>query len=231
MGCICDSKPNAVLTMLKHVCAWRSTVWWQNTKAGNMTVDPNSHTRWSTVGQDCFGLGWGRRVEQHKMKEGLCDPRNDEGEARGLGCCGRQIHQFSFAQKVLRCNSVEIAKWKKNGSMATTRWDEQFRAKLDEFRRHCTHDRNEKIAYPVAQIDDYVKHRQGAPSGGRPSDEPEKGRAKKSHNRKSKEHRGLESSTWLLGWEKNDNGWSGCGVAIKAFDREIGSLLAKLQYR
>ena len=46
VGWTCDSKPNAVLTTLKYICAWRSTAWWQNTKARNITVDSNNHTRW-----------------------------------------------------------------------------------------------------------------------------------------------------------------------------------------
>ena len=42
----CDTRPKAVLQSLKHTHAWRSTVWWTNTKALNMVVDPNGHTRW-----------------------------------------------------------------------------------------------------------------------------------------------------------------------------------------
>ena len=45
MGWTCDPKPNAVLTTLRHAFAWRSTTWWQNTKATNMKDDLNNHTQ------------------------------------------------------------------------------------------------------------------------------------------------------------------------------------------
>ena len=47
MGWTCDSRQNAVLTTLKHVCAWWSTTGWQNAKAKNITVDTSNHTRWN----------------------------------------------------------------------------------------------------------------------------------------------------------------------------------------
>ena len=90
MGWTCASNPNAV-----HVEVRR----WPNTKARNMTVDPTNHTRWKhkwwwhnrgCVGQDCFGTGWTRRMEQQEKKmsefggqEGLCDLRTNEREALG----------------------------------------------------------------------------------------------------------------------------------------------------
>ena len=46
MGWVCDARPNAVITTL--VLRWRSTKWWQSTKAVEMTNDPYNHTRWET---------------------------------------------------------------------------------------------------------------------------------------------------------------------------------------
>ena len=57
-------------------------------------------------------------------QEGLCDFRNDEREALRLKGkvktnkkgksqehLGRLLHQVTLAQKVLRCNCVEMATW------------------------------------------------------------------------------------------------------------------------
>ena len=46
--------------------------------------------------------------------------------------------------------------WQTNGSMVITRWDKRFRQKVDGWSKHCV--RGRKFWYPVAQIDDYVKH-------------------------------------------------------------------------
>ena len=148
---------------------------WPNTKARNMTVDPINHYKIEArmvvaqsrlrVGQDCFGTGWTRRMEQQKKKmsefggqEGLCDLRNDEREALGRTRTqdleklsnqtkkgksrenwSRQIHQLPSTLKVLRYKCVEIATWQKNRSIFITRWDKSFREQFDIFRKHCTH--------------------------------------------------------------------------------------------
>ena len=46
MGWTCNSKPNAASTTLRHAFPWRSSTWWQNTKAINMKDDPSNHTTW-----------------------------------------------------------------------------------------------------------------------------------------------------------------------------------------
>ena len=57
MGGACDPKPIAVLKTLKYALKWRSTSWWQNTKAIEMKNDPYNHTRckhmWSWNNRGC----------------------------------------------------------------------------------------------------------------------------------------------------------------------------------
>ena len=43
---VCDQRPNTVIDTLKHVFKWRSTKWWQSTKAIEMKKDPYNFTRW-----------------------------------------------------------------------------------------------------------------------------------------------------------------------------------------
>ena len=55
-GWNCDTRPSAVFTTLKYAFAWRSTASWQSTRASNMMVDPNNHTRWK------HKCGWHNRA-------------------------------------------------------------------------------------------------------------------------------------------------------------------------
>ena len=117
-------------------------------KAKNMKVDSNNHTRWKhkwgeDVGRTRFlrnGLGTKNgATQQTKMsefdgQEGLRDLCNDEREAVDIW-----DSSITFAQKVLRCNCVETATWRKNGSTVITHWVKSFRRKLVEFGKHCTH--------------------------------------------------------------------------------------------
>ena len=75
----CDTRPNAVLTTLKYAIARRSTAWWQNSQAKDMTGDSNNHTRrkhkfgWHHRGvcveQDCFGVVRKRGLEEHQKRD------------------------------------------------------------------------------------------------------------------------------------------------------------------
>ena len=74
----CDTRPNAVLRTLTYACAWRSTCVVAKHKSleygdrpqqpheieAQMEVEQSS----TCVGQDCFRMGWRRRMEQHKKK-------------------------------------------------------------------------------------------------------------------------------------------------------------------
>ena len=69
MGWACDPKRNAVLTALKHAFEWRSTKWWQNPKAIEMTNDPfNRGCVWDKVAR----MGRQRRMEQLNEKVPDC---------------------------------------------------------------------------------------------------------------------------------------------------------------
>ena len=51
-------RKNAVRTTLKHVFALRTTTWWRNTKATNMKLGIDNHTRWKHKWEE-------GRVERH----------------------------------------------------------------------------------------------------------------------------------------------------------------------
>ena len=46
VGWVCDERANAVISTSKQVFRWRSTKWWQSTKAVEMKTDPRNHTWW-----------------------------------------------------------------------------------------------------------------------------------------------------------------------------------------
>ena len=64
MGWVCDERPHAVINTLKQVLRWRSTKWWQSTKAAEMkktrttTQGGNTHVGlaqpWVCLGQKCL---------------------------------------------------------------------------------------------------------------------------------------------------------------------------------
>ena len=83
MGWVCDERPNAVMNTLKHVFKWRSTQWWQSTKAVEMKNDLYNHTRWK------HKWGWHNR-------ECVWDKVAAEWAGKEEWCCKR-----------IRCQNLE----------------------------------------------------------------------------------------------------------------------------
>ena len=79
-------RKNAVLMTLRHVFAWRSTVWWRNTTAMNMRVDPGNVTRWKPKwGWHNRGCVWGNMASEWSGEEERCSQRRrcqDERDKR-----------------------------------------------------------------------------------------------------------------------------------------------------
>ena len=66
----CDPKPNVVIAALKHAFKWRSTKWWQTTKAIELKTDPYNHTGWKHMwGWHNRGCVWDKIASEWSGKE------------------------------------------------------------------------------------------------------------------------------------------------------------------
>ena len=203
-----DSKPTAVLTALKYVRVWRSTAWWQHTKTRHLTADPNNRTIWKQkwrwhnrgcvwtkiasewAGNDEWSIKRKRCPHRPKIGEGI-KPNKERKEPRKLDPPDSSIAIRTEGTTVQTCGESNVAeKWiNRHYAMGQT-----LHGKLGRMQKTLHSWWKRRIAYPVTQIDDCVKHQEAdhlvilGTEGQR-----------KVTIDKSKEIRGLESGTWVFG--------------------------------
>ena len=106
------------------------------------------------AGQDCFGMGWERRMEQQQTKmsefdgqEGLRELCNDERE----DIWGRLIHQ---SHSLRRSYGATVWRYLKRSLRIGSKVSGENWSNLENTVLMV----EKKSAYRVAQTDDYVKH-------------------------------------------------------------------------
>ena len=131
-----------------------------------------------------------------------------------------------YDKKVPPCECVATATWLKHGSVDLTRWARRRATKLAESKKRCTLG-GRQASRPVGKIEDFVKHvfREHTQEGDHLANVVE--------GKRREELLSMASTTLVKasrGWDgsRKDNGSSGCGVVMRAFDRKNWITISKI---
>ena len=120
MGWMCGQRPNAALQSLHLFSAWRSNVWWRNTQAWNMLMDPNNRTRKN--GDDIIEVASGTRQSPNGREQKTGWTRvKDVGTTKGQAGLG----DFCLGERETFCHT-QTQNWRMRRAKQRKKGAEEF---------------------------------------------------------------------------------------------------------